>query len=345
MVARTRIWQLGLLTSVLSLLAMSVARADDVYFDVSVRGTGTATIHANVYNNPGGRGATTILAVHGLTETGSTFQPLADAIFADSTLNRAVKRIVSIDLIGHGESSTPTNLPPNTRFSDLLIEDNASVVIQSIDKLKSLNLGAQVIMGHSMGGLAIQHAQEVLLSANSSLRQKGILGAILIASVPARSSVWTQPPPSNVGPFIVNDPVLGPYLDLPAAVVAQGTGFRTLAGTVVPNAPTAAQIEANDWVGIEPLSTLAELTGTMPPVIRPDARRGAFASSNGTLLAVVGFAQDVLTPAVDQDDLYRYLTNTNTTTLYRQINTADAVHSMFISNPTAILSAIRNSVF
>jgi hypothetical protein len=132
-----RIWQLVLTACLMSALTASVAAAadSDVYFDVSVRGTGSATIHAKVYNNPANRGATTVLAVHGLTGTATTWQPLSAAMFADSTLGRAVKRVVAIDFVGHGLSSVPT-LPAGVKFGDLLIEDNVSVLIQAIDKIE-----------------------------------------------------------------------------------------------------------------------------------------------------------------------------------------------------------------
>jgi pimeloyl-ACP methyl ester carboxylesterase len=345
MFARVRFRQLSFIASLLSVLASSVAFADaphtDIDFNVSVHG-GTGSIHANIYTNPANSGATTILAVHGLTGTGENFGPLSAAIFADSILGRAVKRVIAIDMPGHGESSSPT-LPSPARFTDLTIEDNVSVVIQSIDALRSRNLGAQVIMGHSMGGLEVQVAQEALLASGSSLAKHGVFGAILLGAVPNSGSVWTQPPANpNINQLIVtSDTALGPYFNIglsPLAVQHSGS-WTTLDGTLATNAPTVAQITANDWVGIEPLTTLLELAQA-----RPFARRNAFALSNGTVLSVVSFSQDVLSPAVDQDDLYLYLTGV-TGPLYRPIVAPDAVHAMLISNPTGLLSALRNGVF
>jgi pimeloyl-ACP methyl ester carboxylesterase len=346
MLSRIRSWQLGLVVASLSVMSASVAFADetDVYFNVSVRTTGSATIHANVYNNPAKKGVTTILAVHGLTGTGNIWKPLTDAMFADATLGNAVKRVIAIDLIGHGESSLPT-LPAGVRFQDLTIEDNVGTVIQSIDYLRSHNLGAQVILGHSMGGLAIQAAQEALLASNSSLSKHGIVGAILISAVPARGTVWTQPPPSDVTPYLVtNNATLGVYLDLPAAVAQQAATWRNLMGVVVSDVPSVATIDQNDWVGIEPITTLLELTGTTSPQWRPAARQNAFAIRNGTVLSVISMSQDILTPAADQDDLYLYLTGSSGP-LYRPVVAADAVHGMLMSNPTGLITAIRNGVF
>jgi hypothetical protein len=88
-----------------------------------------------------------------------------------------------------------------------------------------------------------------------------------------------------------------------------------------------------------------ELTGTNPPT-RPFARQNAFALQKHTILSVLSFSQDVLAPAVDQPALYTYLTGLPSTgsTLYRPIVAADAVHSMYISNPAGLISALKNGV-
>src|SRR5204863_1297142 len=118
---------------------------------------------------------------------------LASAIFADNVLGLAVKRIIAIDMPAHGGSGVPS-LPSPLLFQDLLIEDNASVVIQSIDTLRGLGKAPQIVIGHSMGGLEVQTAQELLLAQNSSLARHGVPGAILLDAVPANGTQWTQPP-------------------------------------------------------------------------------------------------------------------------------------------------------
>jgi pimeloyl-ACP methyl ester carboxylesterase len=319
----------------------------DVYFDVAVRGTGSATIHGDVFNNPSNRGVTTILAVHGFVEVGSMWKPFADAIFADPVLGLAVKRIIALDMIMHGQSSPPT-LPSPLKFGDMVIEDNVGVIIQAIDVLRGRGLGAQVIMGHSMGGLEVQAVQEALLAQGSSLAKHGIFGAVLVDAVPARGAQWHIPPAADVSQFVVpNDPVYGTYLNLPAFVGPQTGAFTTLGGTIVPNAPSAATFVANGWMGPEPITLTLELTGTSAPLWRPSVRQGAFKPLNGTILSVIAGSQDVLTPIVDQPDLYTYLTGlpSSGVTLYRPVVADDAVHSMYMSNPTGLLQALRNGVF
>jgi pimeloyl-ACP methyl ester carboxylesterase len=170
MITSARIRQVSWLLAGLPLFVSSPALAaphSDLSFNVSLRGTGSASIHADVYTTPKNLGVT-ILAVHGYTERGSMWAPLTDAIFADNILGLAVKRVVAIDMPAHGGSGIPS-LPSPTTFGDLLIEDNVSVVIQSIDALRGLGYGPQVIMGHSMGGLEVQASQEALLAQSSSL--------------------------------------------------------------------------------------------------------------------------------------------------------------------------------
>ncbi len=213
-------------------------------------------------------------------------------------------------------------------------------------------------MGHSMGGLAIQTAQELLLAHGSSLAAHSVYTAILIASVPCRGTVWTRYPSGDMTPYIVADPVLGMILDIPAAGCNAIGGFTSLAtGTLVPNAPSAQTCVANDWIGIEPLTAILEMTGTYckgspdsltsTGLCRPAVRQNAFALKNGTLLMVLSFSEDVLAPAVDQDDLYTYLTGLPSTglTLYRPIVADDAVHSMYISDPTGLIAALRAGLY
>lgn len=321
--------------------ATARAHAQDIYFDVSLRETGTSTIHANVYENPAKRGNTTVLAVHGLSSTGATFKPLAKALFDDARLGRNVRRVVAIDLPGHGKSETP-ELPDGVRFGDLTIEDNVAVVKQTIDILCEKELGPQVIIGHSMGGLAVQAVQEALLAEHSSLAEHGVTTAVLLAGVPNSGAVWTQPPTPDLSPYIVMDDALGSYLELPPEVFVTSGNWQTFAGTNAANAPTAEEVAANGWVGVEPLTTLLQLGGT-DTLVRPSARRNAFHSRHGTRLAVISFSQDVLVPAVAQGDLYRYLTGSSGP-LYLPVVADDATHGMYVSNPKGVLKALRSSL-
>jgi pimeloyl-ACP methyl ester carboxylesterase len=321
----------------------------DIDFSVVLRETGSATIHATVYENPHVLAGSNVLAVHGLSEAGTTFGPLAQAIFSRRKVV-GIKRVIAIDLPGHGSSGYPANLPTGVKFGDLTIEDNVSVVIQSIDALRAQRLAPRIIIGHSMGGLAVQAVQQTLLAKGSSLAKRGVSSAILLAPVPTHGQPWSRNAEGggDMSPFIVNDAVLGSYLALPPAVWIP-SAFTTTKGTVAPNAPTPEQVAANNYIGLEPLATLFQLTEETVPLPtggtvtlqRPSADAGIFASRNGTRLTVVSFSEDTLVPAADLDDLYAYLTGNTSTILYRPITAADAVHGMFISKPGAVVSALH----
>ena len=315
----------------------AAAQASEVCFDVALRG-GTTQICADVHENArAGRRGTTVLAIHGLTETAAAWGPLADAIFADRVLGRRVRRLVAIDLPGHGDSAIPRDLPGGVLFGDLTIDDNVSVVIQSIQALRERGLGAQAILGHSMGGLEIQGAQGALLAQGSSLAKLGISRALLLAPVPAGGQRFTQPPPADLSPFLVADPALGMFLLFSPEAARFGGGFTRPDGTLAAGTPSAEVIAA--FNGPEPITTLLQLTDQIPALPRPTVPEGGFALRNGTLLSVISFSQDVLVQADDLDDLYEYLIG-GRGLLYRLVDTPEAVHSMFIAHPVGLLRAL-----
>lgn len=328
--------------------ASAIGTSDDVVFDVSLRGTGTSTIHAHVFDNPSQRGVVNVLAVHGLVNTGFVYGPLAQAIFSDALLGGVVRRVLAIDLPGHGDSTFPENLPDGAKFGDLLIEDNAGVVLQSIDALRRRGLPTPIVFAHSMGGLAIQTVQQQLLAARSSLAAHGVVGAVLLAPVPPHGRPWTVPPTGDLAPFLVTDPVLGTYVQIPAAAFVP-LAFTTTTGQIASNAPTPDEVTAGRYLGPEPISTLSELVEAAVPLPdggsvtlqRPTIEQGAFAPQHGTVLSIVSFSEDTLVPAADLGPLYEYLTGDSRDRLYHEVTAPDAVHEMLVSDPTPIVRAIQ----
>jgi pimeloyl-ACP methyl ester carboxylesterase len=322
---------------VVSLLATVSSAQQQIKFTVGVTG-GTAAVSATVYENPDTHVAgATVLAVHGFTETAAVWQPLAAAMFSHSLTKQAVKRVIALDLPGHGNSLIPV-LASNL-FGNLTIYDNANVLIQAIDVLRARGLGPRVVMGHSMGGLEVQTAQEQLLLAGSSLAAHGVLRAILVAPVPVANVSWTPPVTTIPSTYFRFDN--GTYIVLDAAGALFGGGFSTTAST--PTAPVitpaAFALYLTPMIGAEPAVTAGQLVGSIPQLPRPSARQGAFALKNGTLLTVIGFSEDILTPAAVQPALYEYLLGRQGL-MYHQITAPDAVHSMYIVNPKAMLDQL-----
>ncbi len=322
---------------VCSLLASAASAQQVVTFNAAVTG-GTAPVSVTVYENPNASShGANVLAIHGFTETAAAWKPLAQALFERPLLGTAIKRVIALDLPGHGQSPIPTLA--GGLFGNLTIYDDVGVVIQTIDYLRSHGLGARVIMGHSMGGLEIQAAQEQLLAGGSSLAKHGVLGAILLAPVPVANVAWA-PASSTLPPqYLRNDN--GTYIVLDAVGALFGGGFSTTAST--PTAPVvtpaAFALDFTGLIGAEPIVTAGQLVGSIPTLPRPSARAGAFALRNGTVLSVIGFSEDILTPAAVQPGLYEHLLGRQGL-LYEEVVAPDAVHSMFITNPAGLLEQV-----
>jgi hypothetical protein len=150
-----------------------------------------------------------------------------------------------------------------------------------------------------------------------------------------------------VSALLVTDPVLGTYLALPPEVFI-ASAFTTTAGVQVDNAPSPEVVTARGYTGFEPFVTLAQLAGIPLPtpggdvvLPRPPVSAGAFAKDKGTKLALLSFSEDTLVPASNLGGLYTYLTGDDTLRRYVPVVADDAVHSMYISRPAAIVKALR----
>jgi pimeloyl-ACP methyl ester carboxylesterase len=319
------------------LLANAVSAQQTISFDAAVSG-GIAPVSVTVYENPSAssRGAN-VLAVHGFTETAAMWEPLANELFSRPGTDRVIRRVIALDLPGHGQSPIPTLAAG--LFGNLSIYDNVGVVIQTIDFLRTQGLGARVIMGHSMGGLAIQSAQEQLLAGGSSLAKHGVYGAILLAPVPVANVSWTPAASALPPQYLRFDN--GTYIVLDAVGALFGGGFSTTASTsTMPVVtPAAFALDFTDLIGAEPIVTAGQLVGSIPNLPRPSARAGAFAVRNGTVLTVIGFSEDILTPASVQPGLYEHLLGRRGF-LYEEVVAPDAVHSMVITNPEGLLDQV-----
>ncbi len=324
--------------SVFAPFASANVETSQVCIPVELRGDNTE-VCLTVFENPKAWCAgATALAVPGLAENAETWRPLAKKIFNAPLYGNTVKRIIALDLPGHGKSAPPIGLP-NVLFGELLIDDNISIILQSILTLQEMDMAPRVIMGHSMGGLAVQGLQEELLKSDLSLAHLGIFRAILFAPVPARDSEWDMNDGGGIDDFIFTTPELGTYMKLTPEADLYGGSYTVLDGTIVPNAPSLEELER--YGSMEPIFTILQLTGANPELPpRPYARQGAFSIVNGTILNLIAFSQDVLVPEANLNALYTYLTDCNLNLFYRKIDKPDACHSMTISNPAEVVKAL-----
>ena len=328
--------------------ASAIGTSDDVVFDVSLRGTGTSTIHAHVFDNPSKRGVVNVLAVHGLVNTGFVYGPLAQAIFSDALLGGVVRRVLAIDLPGHGDSTFPENLPDGAKFGDLLIEDNAGVVLQSNRRPPAQGpADANRLRPQHGGARNPDRAAAAPLRAVEPRRARGRRRRPARTGPAARTAL-DRSPDGRPGAIPRDRPGAG-HLRADSRRRVRPAGVHDDDGPIASNAPTPDEVTAGRYLGPEPISTLSELVEAAVPLPdggsvtlqRPTIEQGAFAPQHGTVLSIVSFSEDTLVPAADLGPLYEYLTGDSRDRLYHEVTAPDAVHEMLVSDPTPIVRAIQ----
>jgi pimeloyl-ACP methyl ester carboxylesterase len=153
---------------------------------VSVPGAGIVDIQINNYENPSkNAGNKTLLAVHGIAHSGATFEPLANELFKKTGRDK-IDRVLALNFPGRNGSGLPSNL----QFGNLTVEDFTAILLGVLDQLaKHVNI--EGIVGHSMGGLIVQIAQNSLMSAGTSLRKEyGIQNVYLLAPAIPNPLPW-----------------------------------------------------------------------------------------------------------------------------------------------------------
>lgn len=313
--------------------------------EVPLRGKGKQPIHAMMWSGGAESGAT-VLAVHGLSESAAVYGPLAKAMIKSATWQKRVRRLIAIDMPGHGKSDFPS-VEGGPTFGELAIEDYVGIVIDAVRALRERDLGPSVAIGHSMGGLELQAAQEQLLASNSSFAALGVKRVVLLSPVPAHGRPWMVPMSGDLSAFVVQDAKQGAYLELPAALfVAQS--FGKLDASVAADAPTPEQATAAGYPAREPMSVLGQLLEapvmlpngmTLMPK-RPSVSQGAYQSKNGTALELASFSQDVLVRPSDLMMLATFLAG-ESASAYVAVEADNAVHNMFVSDPEGVLKALK----
>ncbi|MDI1482313.1 alpha/beta hydrolase [Polyangium sp. y55x31] len=299
----------------------------------------TADIAAQVLVNPdhpnGGR---TFVMLHGLAHTGNTFRPLADAVFADNKLD--ARRVVLLDLPGHGESP----LPQGILFGLLSLGDDVAALTGALDALGPLGLHADVLVGHSLGGEIIELTQNELITEGTSLRARFAVNDVVLLAPAIPSPLPWSLADSGAGaaalaPFVVlGDPLLGPHLFIPAPAW-QGLFFTNSKDKLVQGPPSVAEIVAQGYIAPEALVASQELLGV--GTVRPTVSAGIFDPSHGSDACVVAFSEDLFLPAGEERPHYRYLTGDTQDERFVVVTRFGAVHDMLISDPDAVANAMR----
>ena len=192
------------------------AKSKDVpsLVSVSLPGGGIVDIQIDSFANPNkNAGNKTLLAVHGLAHTGATFEPLANELFKKTGSDK-IDRVLALNFPGRNGSG----LPSNVQFGNLTVEDYTAVLLGVLDQLPK-QIKIESIVGHSMGALIIQTAQNRLRSAGTSLQKEyGIKNVYLLATSIPNPLPWLfadSGAASQIAAMLQSaDPTLGSHLRL-----------------------------------------------------------------------------------------------------------------------------------
>lgn len=292
--------------------------------------------HGGHHGHHHGRGIT-VLAVPGLSHSAKSFEQLAQEIFDSPRFDGKVKRVIGLEFPGKGDSGLPRPAQSLT-FGDLTLNDYSAILLNALDSLGNCNNGPSLVIGHSMGGLIIQLAQEKLLQHGSNLRQRfGVRGAMLIAPSLPGNIPWAIADSGTYAQlttlFAAQTPELGNILAIPLPVWIS-LFFSDRLGVIYPFDPTILATYATN----EAMAAALQLGGVGMP--RLTVRERAFSPQKGTKLSVVSFEQDgiYLYPS-EHTNLYRHLYGGDGNGLFL-VTGANTVHDTQILAPELLENAL-----
>jgi pimeloyl-ACP methyl ester carboxylesterase len=306
---------------------------------VEIRSGVTADINVEVFVNersPRCRAhERSLLTLHGIGFTALSWEPMADALFADRHRRSNYCRVYAIDLPGHGGSG----LPRGMLFGDMTLSDLLTVYRNTWQRLLHMGVAPEAVMGHSQGALLTQLLQDRLLAEGSSLKEGfGAREAVLLGASPPAAIEWSAATPELfelLSSFITFSPERGTFAEAPpeAWVAISYTNF---AGVPHPDAPLA---DLPRYTSPESIPSVLELFG-FAGFSRPQVRSGIFAASHGTRLSMVAFSQDPFALVSEQEELYEYLTGDGTLARLGIVEDEFAVHNLHNAEPELVLQAL-----
>jgi pimeloyl-ACP methyl ester carboxylesterase len=316
----------------------------DVFLDgVELRPGVTAKIHLRILSNPRGDGGhRAIVAVPGACCTANALVALGETVLASSDDNDGGERArwyIAVDLPGHGESPPPVG----ALFGELSLADYVAAVLGTLDRLKSREIETTTLIGHSMGGGVVLLTQQTLVSRGSSLRKaygvKHVIGLAPGSYPPGVPCSMRDNPQfgESLAPFQIVGPELGPALVIPPEAFL-GMTWSKPDGSLGLNAPSPAEIATRNWIAPESLTAVGGVVAPAP------LDTGIFAEDRGTKLTVISFEHDTLVRPAENEALYQYVTGESPERGWTRIDGANAVHGLPISDPAAMLAAVKGRV-
>jgi pimeloyl-ACP methyl ester carboxylesterase len=283
-----------------------------------------------------------IVLVPGLSHTGVSYENFVEALDGSPESAR-VHKAVLFDYPGKGDNSLPISKNEPVLFGDLSLDDDARALIGSLKKLRRLGRAPEVIIAHSMGGMVVFRAQELLIQENKSLANFGVRTVVAHApSIPgelpwylADSGTFAQ----VAGSFVTVDPTRGVILQIPPPALL-ALFFRDLAGNFVPNTPSIE--DASRYATPESFVAASQLGGVGTP--RLSVRAGAFAPARGVRLVVAALSQDPYSIFPGElQALYSHLSGDASLRDFYAVVNPLAVHDAYVSNPELLLGVLAQS--
>jgi pimeloyl-ACP methyl ester carboxylesterase len=322
-----------------------------ILVSVSLPGGGVVDIQIDSFENPDKSGGNkTLLAVHGLAHTGATFEPLANELFKKTGSDK-IDRVLALNFPGRNGSG----LPSNVEFGNLTVEDFTAVLLGVLDQLPK-QIKIESVIGHSMGGLIVQTAQNRLQSTGTSLQKEyGIKNVYLLAPAIPNPLPWlfadTEAGAGIAAMLVSFDPSLGLHLRLLSNIPDEQARllgiwltifFTNSLGEFAPGTPFMTALESN-YVSNEALIMTLELLG-LEGFVRPSVNPGIFNRRVQKCFRIVSFSEDLSITdenlLQEHQDLYSFLTGNSDSANVVLIDAHDAVHDMYIANPIEVAKAI-----
>jgi pimeloyl-ACP methyl ester carboxylesterase len=307
--------------------------------NVQVRSGVTADIKVTVFVNERsplclvmGR---TLLTLHGIGFTAASWEPMADAVFAEDRGIATYCRMYAIDLPGHGQSG----LPEGMLFGDMTLTDLLTTYRNTWERLTRMRVRPDTVVGHSQGALLTQLLQDQLLAQGSSLKAKfGANDAVLLGASPPAAIPWSAASPelfNLLSSLVTFTPERGTFAEAPPEAWVN-ISYTNFAGVPHPDTPLE---DLPRYTSPESIPSVLELFG-FAPFSRPNVRRGVFAPANGTRLTMIAFSQDPFGLVSEQEALYEYLTNDRTLARLGIVEDEFAIHNLHNAEPELILEAV-----
>jgi pimeloyl-ACP methyl ester carboxylesterase len=332
--------------ALIGLLQTATSRADDgsldhplLLEDISIRAGVIADISVTAFDNErcsacDARGRS-LLALPGIGFTAASWQPMAEAIFAERQPRTEYCQFYAIDPPGHGNSG----LPQGMAFGDMTLLDLLTAYRNTWQRLIEMGVAPEAVMGHSQGALLTQMLQEQLLDEGSSLRAEfGARDAVLLGASPPAAIEWSVATPelfALFSSFITWTPERGTFAVAPPEAWVS-ISYTNFSGVPHPDTPLA---RLADYTSPESIPSVLELFG-FAGFARPEVRRGAFAPANGTRLTLVAFTEDPFALVPEQEELYEHLTNDRRPRRLAIVDDEFAVHNLHNAEPRRLVEAI-----